>query len=241
MGKTIKREGGDAGGIDNNSPPTSPRFSYAQARKFYNAFGQKQDKQFYEAAALQSLIRHGGFATAISVVEFGGGTGRLAATLLAENLPEACQYTAMDISQTMIGLCKKNTEKFKDRVTCMLSDGSPKLPMPDQSADRFIATYVLDLLSEGDAQTLMDEAHRVLIPGGLILLAGLTYGTTPISRLVQSLWSGLYALNPNIVGGCRPISLTRYLKPKTWQMVHNETIVSYGVPSEVLVARKMNP
>jgi len=69
----------------------------------------------------------------------------------------------------------------------------------------------------------------------------LTYGTTPLSRLVQSLWSGLYALNPNIVGGCRPINLTRYLQPGMWQMVHNETIVSYGVPSEVLVARKMAP
>jgi ubiquinone/menaquinone biosynthesis C-methylase UbiE len=215
--------------------------SHAQIKKFYDAFGQKQDKQFYEAAALHSLTRHGGFATATSVIEFGCGTGRLAAALLAENLPDTCQYTAMDISQTMIELCEKNTDKFKDRVTCRLSDGSPKLPMPDQSIDRFIATYVLDLLSEDDAQTLMDEAHRVLLPGGLILLACLTYGTTPVSRLVQSLWSGLYALNPNIVGGCRPISLTRYVNPKIWQMVHNETIVSYGVPSEVLVARKDAP
>ena len=212
--------------------------SHAQIRKFYDAFGQKQDKQFYEAAALQGLIHHGGFATATSVVEFGCGTGRLAATLLAEYVLDTCQYTGIDISQTMIELCQENTAKFKNRVTCIQSDGSPKLPMQGQSADRFIATYVLDLLSENDAHTLMDEAHRVLLPGGLILLACLTYGTTPISRLVQSLWSGLYALSPKIVGGCRPISLAPLVNPEVWQTVYSQTIISYGFPSAVLVARK---
>jgi ubiquinone/menaquinone biosynthesis C-methylase UbiE len=47
-----------------------------------------------------------------------------------------------------------------------LSDGSPRLPAGDGEYDRFVSTYVLDLLSAADTVDLLAEAHRVLRPGG---------------------------------------------------------------------------
>lgn len=50
-------------------------FSSEDARRFYDRFGAKQDGQgFYENAALNVLIQHGGFSDAQSVLEIGCGT-----------------------------------------------------------------------------------------------------------------------------------------------------------------------
>ena len=59
----------------------------SKIRDFYDAFGKKQDKQFYEDAAIDHLIEHGEFEKAGYVVEFGCGTGKLASRLLTEILP----------------------------------------------------------------------------------------------------------------------------------------------------------
>ena len=40
--------------------------------------------------------------------------------------------------------------------------------LPDRSFDRFISTYVLDLLSEENIDSLLSEAYRILRTGGLL-------------------------------------------------------------------------
>ena len=53
--------------------------SIPEARRFYDRFGAKQDKQvWYEAAALDDLVLHSDLANARSIFELGCGTGRLA-------------------------------------------------------------------------------------------------------------------------------------------------------------------
>ena len=47
----------------------------------------------------------------------------------------------------------------------------------DGAFDRFIRTYVLDLLPDVEIRAVLDEAHRVLKPDGLIGLASLTKGS----------------------------------------------------------------
>ncbi len=75
-------------------------------RQFYDRFGSKQDKQgFYEDAALDALIRHGEFQSAQSVFEIGCGTGKLAARLLSDHLPDSARYVGIDLSSTMADLC----------------------------------------------------------------------------------------------------------------------------------------
>lgn len=49
--------------------------TYGEARKFYDAFAEKQDKQFYEESATNLLLEQGRFDKANSIVEFGCGTG----------------------------------------------------------------------------------------------------------------------------------------------------------------------
>ncbi len=59
-----------------------------------------------------------------------------------------------------------------------------------------------------------------------------------MSRAVIWVWQRLHALRPQLVGGCRPVRLRELLSPKQWRVVHQEVVVAYGIPSEVLVAEK---
>lgn len=103
-----------------------------EARRFYDRFGARQDSQaFYEDRALDALIRAGDFENARSVVEFGCGTGRLAARLLGELLPPSTTYVGFDLSATMVSLARERLRELGERVRVEPSDGSAGLPLPE--------------------------------------------------------------------------------------------------------------
>ena len=215
--------------------------SHRQARAFYDGFGARQDRQgWYEDAALTELIAHADFAQAGRVIEFGCGTGRFAASLLAGPLADDALWLGLDISRTMAGLARDRLRAYADRATVLLTDGRMALPVTDDSVDRVIATYVLDLLSADDCRMFVAEARRVLAPGGLLCLCGLTGGATPLARLVTTVWRSVHAINPKWVGGCRPMSLMRFVEDPDWQTVHHGVVTRRGISSEVLIARVVN-
>lgn len=184
------------------------------------------------------MIRQGRFATARSVFEFGCGTGRLALRLLTEHLPTSASYRAVDLSPTMVRIARERLAPFASRVAVHPSDGGPPTREPSASTDRFVSTYVLDLLSDRDIADLLAEAHRILEPGGLLCLCGLSTGSGVASRAVAHLWSAVHRLRPSLVGGCRPLDLVRRLPESEWKIRDHVQLSSFAVPSEVVVAER---
>lgn len=210
--------------------------THAQARAFYDRFGKKQDTQaFYENAALDALIAHADFAAAQHVFELGCGTGRLAARLLSQHLPQSATYLGLDVSQTMIDLARQQLAPYAPRAQLTLSDGTLQFPLNDQSVDRVVSTYVLDLLSPADIHAAFAEAHRVLMPGGKLCLASLATGSTLLSHVICGIWSTLFRLHAPLVGGCRPIQLDDYHQYHNWTVDYRTRVIQFGVPSEVLI------
>jgi ubiquinone/menaquinone biosynthesis C-methylase UbiE len=217
--------------------PTDRYLSPPEAKRFYDRLGSAQDWQgFYENPAIKELVGHSAFDTAHSVFEFGCGTGALAARLLQHHLPADARYVGLDISDTMLSLAQKRLKPWSERARIHQSDGSPRIPEPDSSFDRFVSTYVLDLLAPDFIERLLSEAHRVLVPGGKLCLVSMTFGTSPLSRAVCWGWQRLWRLRPGIVGGCHPIELSEYLRSEWWKLDHTTKVTSWGVTSEVLVA-----
>ena len=212
--------------------------SHEQARQFYDQFGAKQDQQgWYEDPATRALTAAARFETATQVVEFGCGTGRFAAALLGERLPPQAHYLGLDASTTMCSLARQRLEPWSARVAVQHTDGRPQLPCASASVDRVLTTYVLDLLSVADIAAFLTDAHRVLMPGGLLCAVGLTPGERGVSRWVTALWRRIHRANPMRVGGCRPLCLAELLPEQSWSLVHREVVVTWGLASEVLVAR----
>lgn len=212
----------------------------AEAQKYYDRFGKKQDTQgFYEDPALDDLIIHGRFQDARKIFEFGCGTGKFAARLLAEYLPSTATYLGCDVSPVMISLAAQRLKRYAERAQLIRSEGPVRFSLPDHSVDHVIASYVLDLLSEENTRAFFAEAHRVLIPEGKLCLASLTQGVTPRSRLVASLWTAVFRLRASFVGGCRPLRLPPYIDRGLWHFEHQRVLTPFGVPSEVLILSAM--
>lgn len=209
----------------------------AQAKRFYDRFGSKQDSQsFYEDQALDELIAHADFAHAHSLFELGCGTGRFALRLLSSQLPADATYVGMDLSDTMIALAQQRLASYANRADVVHSEGNMQFPLGDQSVDRVVATYVFDLLADTDIEQTIREARRVLSPGGKLCLVSLSQGVNFASHLVCRLWSGLFRLHAPLVGGCRPIRLSPFFKPAQWSVDYHHVLTQFGVPSEVLIA-----
>ncbi|MGH7297038.1 MAG: class I SAM-dependent methyltransferase [Polyangiaceae bacterium] len=214
-------------------------FTPGDARRFYDRFGAKQDLQFYENRALDRLLAQADFEHASSVFELGCGTGRLAERLLRERLPAGARYVGVDVSTTMTRLAQERLAPCTDRATARLTDGSTRLAEPAGAFDRFVATYVLDLLPERGIVDVLGEAHRVLGERGQLCVVGMTEGTGPLSRTVCAAWKGLHSLSPRLVGGCRPVRVGDRLDTTAWRIEHDEVVTAWGVPSEVLIASRI--
>ena len=213
--------------------------SHQQAQAFYNWMGAKQDWQaFYEAKATHDLVAHAAFETAQAVFEFGCGTGAFAELLLAAHLPREARYLAVDSSTTMTRLAQARLARFGQRVEVWQTDGSLRFEAASGSSDRFASTYVADLLSTSDIAALLSEAHRLLVPEGRLCLVSLTHGMSRVSRLITGGWARVHRLMPTLVGGCRPLSLQTFLPASHWQLVYHHVVTTFGIPSEILVAKR---
>ncbi len=213
--------------------------SYQQARRTYDRIGSRQDSQgFYEDRATAQILLHGDFTSAESVFEFGCGTGRFALHLFEAYLSDAARYRGVDISPNMVKLAETRLASYSARMAIALTEGGPPVDEPAESYDRFVSNYVFDLLSPEDIRAVLREAHRILQPGGLLCLSGLSSGSTLVSRIVAGVVSWIQSLRPSLVGGCRPIDLLPYMTESDWQVQYNSKIVAFGIPSESVVAKR---
>jgi len=232
--------GGGPGGHLGYAPDMTTRFiTHQQARRFYDRIGRGQDaRPVSERRALDALAAHGDFARAASVLEFGCGTGRFGARLLREQLPPDASYVGLDVSPRMIELASAAVAPWAPRGRIELTDGAIHLPAANASVDRVVSTYVLDLLSPADAAAFLGEALRVLRPGGLLALTSLAPGRTAPARLVTSAWQAVWRLNPALLGGCRPLTLRRLLRPEDWEVRIDLAVTDWFLSSDVLVAAR---
>lgn len=213
--------------------------SYEEARQVYDQFGARQDDQdWYEDPATDVLVRHGDLQNAHRIMELGCGTGRFAQRILREVLPGDATYLGLDISETMIGLARQKLGSLGSRVQIAQVEGPPLLPVESESMDAFICNYVLDLLSLEDIRRVLDEAHRVLVPGGRLLTSGLTHGSGLLASCTSGLWTLVHRFRPRWVGGCRPLRLVEELDPSKWDLIHHEVVQVRTLASEALIATR---
>ena len=218
------------------SMPITPE----QARRFYDRFGARQDAQArYEDRALDAMVELAELDRAAQIFELGFGTGRLARRLFEQHLRADARYVGQDVSATMHALARDRLAPWADRVSLRHTEGELELPDADASFDRFVSTYVLDLMPEADIRRALSEAHRVLAPGGLLCLVSLTHGERPLSRIVAGLWGRIAHLAPASVGGCRPIDLRAFVGAPAWTIEAQRVVTAFAVPSQILVARRV--
>ena len=127
----------------------------------------------------------------------------------------------------------------QDRLGVPLCEANAgRLPFTHASFDRLFSTYVLDLISAAQLPSLLTEFHRLLKPGGRLVLVSLTEGVNLPSKILVGLWKMAYAVSPVACGGCRPIQLAGLVGQAGFSQVEREVVVQLGIPSEIIVAQR---
>jgi SAM-dependent methyltransferase len=216
------------------------RISYAQATSFYNACGRWLDLQrWLEDPAFDDLLAHADLSHSHRIVEFGCGTGRLARRMLAGFLPPGAQYVGFDLSPRMLRISRSRLAPFGARAQVLPCAGPPRLALSAGCCDRFLATYVLDLLNPSDAAALLREAGRLLVPGGLLCVSVMAAHQGLPNRAFRSIWTALHRLSPMLVGGTQPSDACAILG-SDWHVRRCQLICRFAVCSQVLIAERLS-
>jgi ubiquinone/menaquinone biosynthesis C-methylase UbiE len=115
---------------------------------------------FLPADAARELARLAGLRPDSRVLELGAGTGRVALPLAEAG----CRVIGLDISHAMLVSLRGKTSAV--RVPVVVGDGA-QLPIPNAGCDAVVVARLLYLVP--DWRRLLDEARRVLKPGGCLL------------------------------------------------------------------------
>lgn len=221
-----------------NTQPDEKLCSPEQVKSFYDRLGGWLDTQrFFKTPALTRLLQYSDFPRARCVYELGCGTGRLAAKILAGN--NELVYLGTDLSSTMVSIAQNRLAPFGPRATVILTGNTAGIDLTDAAVDRFVSTYVFDLMPEREISMLMNEAARVVQAGGKLCLVSLTTSTQLFGRILTAMWSYVHQINPVLMGGCRPIELTEFVDQKHWRVLHVSKAPRFGLTSEVLVAERL--
>jgi len=103
------------------------------------------------------------------VLELGAGTGFLSINLALAGCLDGAAITVTDISPGMLEVCVENGRRHGVTLAARAGDAEA-LPFPDESFDLVIGHAFLHHMP--DPARTIEEAFRVLAPGGTLVIAG---------------------------------------------------------------------
>lgn len=127
------------------------------------------------------------------VLELGAGTGFLSINLALAGCLDGAELTVTDISTGMLDVCVENGRRHG--VTLHPQPGDAEaLPFPDASFDLVLGHAFLHHLP--DPAAALAEAHRVLVPGGTLVIAGepTRLGDRIAGVFKRAAWGGFQAV-----------------------------------------------
>lgn len=168
------------------------------------------------------------------LLNVGCGTG-LGSRQIEARLPPQASLISIDLSCTMVRLTKSRV------ASPVLQADLLHLPLLRKSVDWLWSAFVLDLLPATALEPALQEYRRVLDSRGRLFLLSMTGGVDPVSRTVIAIWEALYSIQPSLCAGCRPLDLCGTLEQIGFHILHQETVVQWGFPVQVLLARRSQP
>lgn len=166
------------------------------------------------------------------VLEVAVGTGVAFKKIIHLN-PDGMN-TGIDLSSKMLKSVRKKLKDISENNYQVKTGNAYDLQFEDQSFDVLINNFMLDLLPENDFEIILNEFYRVLKPGGRIVISTFSFGTNKI----QEVWHWIALKFPEILKGCRPISLEKYIENSGFRIKQMEHVSQNTFPSLIIKAVK---
>lgn len=143
-----------------------------------------RDQAWRRAAVKMAQVRHGDV-----VVDVACGTGDLSLEFLHLDLDLTQTVVGVDFTYEMLGVAKSKARAatLDDYLTLIQADAM-RLPLPDASCD--VVSIAFGLRNVEDAGQAIAEFHRVLRPGGRLIVLEFSTPTNPMLRWLHHLYCG---------------------------------------------------
>lgn len=149
----------------------------------------------------------------VTIVDFGGGTGKWA-KILDDFLVES-EIIIVDLSKDMLGVAETKIKAglYKNKISLINADMTNVKELGNNIADYIISTYN-PLSFVDNPQSVIDEAYRIVKPGGKVTIT------------VQAYYNALYSKVYNYQAPVEELRQIREKKklfwndfvPETWQL-----------------------
>ncbi len=214
------------------SDAVDSRLSQGRVRKMYDNLSGVYDLW---GANMEGRARRRGIELAEirdgeCVLDVATGTGLILAEVARRN-PHGFS-AGIDISEGMLGKARAKSERENARVELKVGSAFA-IPYPGETFDLLTNGYMFDLMPFEAMPAILAEFKRVLKPDGRLVLINMTLGERFGSRTYQR----LYALSPDLMGGCRGVQMADPLEKAGFRVVVREYHQQLLFPSEVILAR----
>jgi len=143
---------------------TAYRWNARQAAEDYDAAGPVIHPCYDE---VQTAVLAALPAEAQSIVDLGGGSGRLAERVLAER-PET-RVSVVDPSEAFLELARRRLARFGDRARLVRLRAQEAWPEAVERPDAIVSTSALHHLDPGEKNAVFAACHEALRPGGVLI------------------------------------------------------------------------
>ena len=166
-------------------------------------------------------------------IGFGTGNGLVA---LAHGVGQTGRVCGIDLSPGMIEVARERIDKeqLTDRV--ILQRGNVlHLPYADNTFDVVFSSFMLDLIDTPDLPIVLNECRRVLRSNGRVGLVSMS--KTCAGNVVVKVYERFHRWLPALID-CRPIYVQALLVTAGFQIETAQTRSMWGLPVEIVIARK---
>jgi demethylmenaquinone methyltransferase/2-methoxy-6-polyprenyl-1,4-benzoquinol methylase len=128
----------------------------------------------------RKAARQLGAGAGLKIIDLAAGTGDMLIALLREHR-DIAEATGLDISENMLELCRAKLRRhgLEDHINLLCADAAAT-SLPDDQFDA--ATMAFGIRNTPDAAATLKEIHRILKPGGTVLILEFSLPTCLVVR-----------------------------------------------------------
>jgi ubiquinone/menaquinone biosynthesis C-methylase UbiE len=203
--------------------------SYDRMSRWYDRIAGSTEKKYQKFGLLMLDVTEGE-----KVLEIGCGTGNSLISL-ARIIGVTGKIIGMDISEGMLVIAGRKLEQtaISSQVGLCRGDGT-KLSFASNSFDAIFMSFALELFDTPEIPVVLRECRRVARSEGRICVVALSKEKR---RWSVALYEWFHRVIHDIVD-CRPIFVSKALDEAGFQICNGSVTFMWGLPVEIVLARK---